>query len=213
DPITKFSNAYSNVSYIDLNSIYSNLDHTYFSNDPVGYNQHLNYKGAIKVSNYLVSVLKTMVKPNEDSDKTLEYYLYNKLERAKTENNNSIIVNLETLNNSNGINYTINQGDSPVLIEGWMTIEDLKADKNEMFIGLVKDDGFVFITSQNQITPLIRKDVTKYFDKEAGFYDNSGFRARINSDLLEKGFYYIYLMIKRNDEIVLKKSYKAIQIN
>ncbi len=213
DPITKFSNEYSNVSYIDLNSIYSDLDHTYFSNDPVGYNQHLNYKGAIKVSNYLVSVLKTMVKPNEDSDKTLEYYLYNKLERAKTENNNSIIVNLETLNNSNGINYTINQGDSPVLIEGWMTIEDLKADKNEMFIGLVKDDGFVFITSQNQITPLIRKDVTKYFDKEAGFYDNSGFRARINSDLLEKGFYYIYLMIKRNDEIVLKKSYKAIQIN
>ena len=213
DPLKKFADNNTSVTYLDLNKVYPNWDHTYFSNDPVGYNQHLNYKGAIVVSNHLVEFIE---KTNELESKiqySPEYYLYNDIRKDSTFNGSRFIGNLEAINGTKELKFIINQGESAVIIDGWMAIENIKSENYEMYVGLVKDNSFIYISSASEFKPKVRRDVSKYFNKEDGFYDNSGFHVRINSNLLEKGSYNLYMILKKNKEILLKNSYKVVEIN
>jgi hypothetical protein len=212
DPLKRFANKNSNITYLDLNSVFYDWDRTYFSNDPVSYNQHLNYKGAIVVSNYLVDIIG---KTNQIETKNIpspEYYLYNAIKKDSTINNNRLLGNLETINGTKELKYSIIQGNSAVVFDGWMAIENLKSENYNLFIGLVKDNNFIYVTSDSEIKQKVRKDVTKYFDKEKGLYDYSGFHININSDLLQKGTYNLYLMLKNDNEILLKKTRKVVEI-
>lgn len=215
DPLTKFAQENSNVKYLDLNSIFQTWDNTFFSNDPVGYNQHLNYKGAIKVSNYLASTLKSEFKSTTDKipEKSIEYYLYNKIKKESVLSGEKFIGNLETLSGSKESLVTLTQGQSSLVLEGWMAIENKVSENQEMYLGLVSDDNFIYISSSYQLKPKLRKDVTTYFKKENGLYDQSGFIVNINTNLLEKGMYSIFMILKTENDIVLKKTFKAIEIN
>lgn len=213
DPLKKFAIKNSGVTYLDLNNVYYDWDYTYFSNEPVGYNQHLNYKGAITISNYLVDVIGDANKFETKTNLSPEYYLYNKIKKDSTLNKNRFIGNLETINSSKALKYIITQGQSPVVIDGWMAIDNIKSENQEMFIGLVKDNNFIYVTSFSEFKAKARRDVTKYFKKEAGLYDNSGFHININSNLLEKGSYKLYMILKKDEEILLKSTYKVIEIN
>lgn len=213
DPLTKFSNENSGVTYLDLNRNYYNWDYTYFSNEPVGYNQHLNYKGAITVSNYLVDFIGRTSKFETKPNPTPEYYLYNKISKDSTISKKRLIGNLETINSTKEVKYSITQGHSPVVITGWMAIENVKSENHEMFIGLLKDEDFVYISSSSELKTKVRRDVTKYFNKEDGLYDNSGFQVNINSNLLEKGLFNLYIIFKKDNEITLKNTYKTVEIN
>lgn len=212
-PLKKFSDNNSNVTYIDLNNVYPNLDRTYFSNDPVGFNQHLNYKGAIVVSNYLVDVIEKTSAFESKTQNSPEYYLYNNIKKDSTINNSRIIGNLERINGTKELKYVIPQGKSPVVASGWMAIKDVKSKPYEMFIGLVKNKNFIYISSFSEYKSKDRKDVTKYFKKEDGFYDISGFQIKINSNLLEKGTYNLCMILKNEEEILVKKTNKFVEIN
>lgn len=213
-PLKQFADKYPEITYLDLNKTYKNWNRTYFSNDPVGYNQHTNYKGAIVISNYLVKVIEEEFnnKFKNINNDLPESYLYKGIKKEETLNNNRFIGNLETINDSKQLKYIIDQGRLPIVFKGWMAIEDIKSANNEMFIGLVKNDNFVYISQSSQLKHKNRRDVTEYFKKEKGFYDKSGFITKIDTNLLEKGVYNIYMIIKTKNEIVLKKTYKVVEI-
>lgn len=215
DPLLKFAQENPNVKYVDLNSNFQTWDNTYFSNDPVGYNQHLNYKGAIKVSNYLSSILKSDVNPypNRIPKKSIEYYLYNNIKKETTLSGKSLLGNLENLSGSKELLVTLGQGKSSLVLEGWMAIDGVKSENQEMYLGFVKDDSFIYISSSYQFKPKLRKDVTKYFKKQNELYDHSGFIVNINTNLLEKGVYGIYMIMKVEDDVIVKKSFKSVEIN
>ena len=94
-----------------------------------------------------------------------------------------------------------------------MAIKDVKSKPYEMFIGLVKNKNFIYISSFSEYKSKDRKDVTKYFKKEDGFYDISGFQIKINSNLLEKGTYNLCMILKNEEEILVKKTNKFVEIN
>lgn len=205
------------VDYIDLNKVYPNWDRTYFSNDPVGYNQHLNYKGAIIASNYLSNYLvdkfndRKKIKANV---KTPEYLLYQNLIKDKMDNGKRILGNLERINGTKQTKVIVEKDKfKGFSFEGWAAIEDMKALGNEIFIGLVQNKDFVYISSSAQQKNKLRKDVSKFFKKE-DLYDNSGFQIGINGLLLEKGEYIIYLIIKNTDgKVGVKRTGKRVVIS
>lgn len=215
EPLKTFASKNPDVSYLDLNSVYADWDHTYFSNDPVGYNQHLNYKGAIKVSNYLCNMLDIKNKSLIDIPTTnlIEDFLYNRKITDSTLSGNRFIGNLETINGTKDVKYIIEQGHSPVVFDGWMAIENMKSENYEMFIGLIKDNNFIYVNSSNQLKNNVRKDVTKYFNKREGLYDDSGFHVNIDSNLLEFGSYRLFMILRNNkDEVLVKDTFKVVEI-
>ncbi|MGJ8548445.1 hypothetical protein [Winogradskyella wichelsiae] len=209
-PFKKYVTKNPGIEYIDLNVKFPDWDNTYFTNEPVGYNQHVNYKGAIKVSNNLSNVIKT--KFNYKKDRSLDYYLYNEIQKDSIKKGNRIIGNLERLNGEKRGLLVIDKPDTVIKLEGWMAIENYSSDENEMFIGLKRDNDFIYISDSKQLKRKERKDVSKYFDK-TNIYDNSGFQIFINSKILEKGTYAAYLMIRNNKgEVAVKSVKKTIKI-
>ncbi|MEZ4857330.1 MAG: hypothetical protein R2781_00795 [Flavobacteriaceae bacterium] len=214
-PLFQFSSAFDGITYIDLNTVYPDWDNTYFVNDAVGYNQHLNYKGAIEVSNHLASIIsqknkfpKKTIVPN-----TVEFYLYNKIKKETLPNGNKMMGNLETINSSKEINYISSNTTKWLKIKGWMAIENIKSKNYEMAVAFVKDSNYIFISQPNQLKNTLRRDVTSYHKKEPGFYDASGFEATLNSKLLEQGLYKIYMVLKdEKGQILIKDSFKTVTI-
>jgi hypothetical protein len=81
-----------------------------------------------------------------------------------------------------------------------------------MFVGLKKDKDFIYISDSRQLQRKERKDVSKYFDK-TNIYDHSGFRISINSDILEKGTYKAFIIIRnREGEVLVRSAQKTIKI-
>lgn len=209
-PLKKFVAENPDVEYLDLNVEFSNWDRTYFTNENVSYNQHLNYKGAINVSNYLVNSIKT--KLNYTSNKSLEYYLYNSIQKDTLYNGKRILGNLERLNSKKVPLLIVEKPNTQIILEGWMAIEDNSSEENEMFVGLKKNKDFIFISDSRQLARKVRKDVSRYFEK-TNIYDNSGFRISINSDLLEKGTYDVFILIRNKEgEVVVRPAKKTVKI-
>lgn len=209
-PLESFVKDNPDVEYLDLNKQFSNWDNTYFTNELVGYNQHLNYKGAIKVSNYVSDYIKPTFNSNHNN--SIEYYLYNDIQKDTLTEGIRILGNLERLNGKKRVSLEVDQPYTQIIFEGWMAIENNSSDTNEMFIGLKKDKDFVFISDSRQLAIKERKDVSKYFDK-TNIYDQSGFRISINSSLLEKGIYKAFMIIRnKNGEVLLKPAKKTIEI-
>ena len=215
-PIKDFVAKHRHLEYIDLNRIYHNWDRTYFSNDPVGYNQHLNYKGAIVVSNYLAKFMKASKQGiSNRSLKSPEDYLYRKKVKDSPNGVNKLIGNLEALNGRSDVKITIKQDDyNGFVLSGWMTLENEQSTfSNEMLVALVKDNDFIYFSNPSELKTKIRKDVSKYFKKESGFYDYSGFKINVLSNLLEKGTYSIYMVfINENNDVFYKPTFKSLQI-
>lgn len=207
----------NNINYIDFNRVYSGFDNTYFMDDVVRSNQHLNYKGDIAVSNYLSNYINKNYnfELNNANESLPEYFLYNNVNKESLENGDRFIGNLETINDTRELRFPIKQGDSSsVVIHGWMAIENRNSNLNEMFVALVKDNDFIYVNRADQLTINIREDVTKYFDKENNLYDTSGFHIIIDSRLLELGVYKLYMIIRNNKgELLLKNTSKVVELH
>lgn len=213
--IKKLTDKY-NINYLDFNEVYPDLEYHYFANDKVGNNQHLNYKGAIKISSYLSDFLnkKYDFKYKNLNSELLESYIYNKkIKDRLLIDGRKLIGNLEKLNGKGVNNLVISQIKKHITLYGWMAIEDSETQDNEMFIALLKDDNsFNYITKQEQFKPVERKDVSLYFKKE-NLYNKSGFKFTIKSELLEKGNYKIYFAIRtKHGDVVFKDMYKKIKV-
>lgn len=214
-PLVQFSMDTPGVTYIDLNTVYPDWDNTYFVNDAVGYNQHLNYKGAILSSNRLADEISKKIKfpKKENSFPSLEHCFYNKIINDTTSLGNKMMGNLETINDSKEINSIVSNTTKWLKIKGWMAIEDIESKNYEMNVAFVKDSNFIYINLPDQLKNTLRKDVSSYFKKEPGFYDASGFEAEINTHLLEAGSYKLYLVLKNEKrEILIKDSFKTITV-
>jgi hypothetical protein len=183
-PFKNFAEKNLDIEYIDLNIKFANWDNTYFTNESVSHNQHLNYKGAIKVSNALSNFNKA--KFNSKYNRSLEYYLYRKIQKDTLNNGDRMLGNLERLNGEKRASLVIEKPHTQINLKGWMAAGNNSSDANEMFVGLKKDKDFIYISDSRQIQRKERKDVSKYFDK-TNIYDHSGFRFSINRDILEKG--------------------------
>lgn len=219
EPLQKIAkNNGSVVEYIDLNKIYPNWDRTYFSNDPVGYNQHLNYKGEIIVSNYIVEnvISKTFNKPVKiTKHDSFEKYFYNKTLKDSIISNGDLLGNLEKLNKEEfKANNILNQKDKGFTLQGWMAIKDKQSTfDNEKVLILIRDNSFIYFSSPSQILFKERKDVTNYYKKDNKLYNYSGFIVKINSEQLEKGKYTVYTAIKNETgEVAIKNTHKTIDV-
>ena len=206
------------VEYIDLNRIYPNWNRTYFSNDPVGYNQHLNYKGKIIASNYIIEnvISKTFNKPIKiNKHDSFEKYFYNKTLKDSVISNGNLLGNLEKLNKKGfKASEIVNQIDKVIILEGWMAIKDKQSTfEDEKLLILSRDSTFIYFSSPSQISFKERKDVTKYYEKDNKLYDYSGFNVKINSEQLEKGKYTVYMAIKnKTGEVAIKNTHKTIDV-
>lgn len=214
-PIQEFVKNKKGVKYLDLNKIYPNWDRTYFSNDPVGYNQHLNYKGAIVASNYITNYITLKKERSNVEFTTPESVFYNHIKKDTLENGKTLKGNLEAINGSKNVSVQIRQNNyNSAVLTGWMTPEGEQSTfDNEMLVVLEKNDNFIYFSSPSQINTRIRTDVTKYFKKEEKLYDYSGFKINILTNFLEKGEYKIHLgVIKRDGSMIYKPTYKSIEI-
>ena len=206
------------IEYIDLNKIYPNWDRTYFSNDPVGYNQHLNYKGNIIASNYIVENVNSEAfsKPKRiDKLDSFEKYFYNETVRDSVIENADLLGNLEKLNKESFKDSKIvNQKDKVFILEGWMAFKDQRSTFNdEKVLILNRDNTFIYFSSPSQISFKERKDVTKYYKKDKKLYDYSGYSVKINSEQLEKGIYTVYMALKNETgEVAIKNTHKTIDV-
>ena len=203
------------INYLDFNEVYPNLDYHYFANDKVGNNQHLNYKGAIKISTYLADFInkKYAFEYKNLNNELLESYIYNKKIKDTFLDGTKLIGNLEKLNGKGTNNLIIPQVKKHITLYGWMAVENKESKDDEMFVALLNEDNsFYYITKPEQFKPVERKDVSKYFKKEK-LYNKSGFKFTIKSELLEKGNYKIYFAIRNNiGDVVFKNMYKKIQV-
>lgn len=204
------------LEYIDLNTIYPNWDRTYFSNDPVGYNQHLNYKGNIVASNYITEnvICKTFNKPINKHD-SFEKYFYNKTLKERVISNDDLLGNLEKLNKERfKASEIVIQKDTVFSFEGWMTIKDKQSTfDDEKLLILSRDSTFIYFSSPSQISFKERKDVSKYYKKENKLYNYSGFIVKINIEQLEKGKYTVYMALKpETGEVAIKNTHKTIDV-
>lgn len=206
------------IEYIDLNSIYPNWDRTYFSNDPVGYNQHLNYKGEIVASNYIVEKLRreTFNKPLKiNKYDSFEKYFYNRTVRDSVIANADLLGNLEKINKESfKASKVVNQKDKVFILEGWMAFKDKQSTFNDQKVLILnRDSTFVYFSSPSQISFKERKDVTKYYKKNKKLYDYSGYSVKINSEQLEKGKYTVYMALRNETgEVVIKNTDKTIDV-
>lgn len=206
------------VEYVDLNSIYPNWDRTYFSNDPVGYNQHLNYKGEIVVSNYIAEnvIGNSFKKPNKiNKYDPFEKYFYNKTKTDSVLANGDLLGNLEKVNKEKfKTGKIIDQEDRFFVLEGWMAFKDHQSTfEDEKVLVFSKDSSFIYFSSPSQISFKERKDVTQYYKKENKLYDYSGFVANINAEQLEKGKYAVYMALKnKSGLVVIKNTHKTIDV-
>lgn len=206
------------VEYIDLNSVYPDWDRTYFSNDPVGYNQHLNYKGEIVASHYIVdSVIgKTFNNPLQvKKQDSFEKYFYNKDLKDSVISNGELLGNLETLNKEKFTDIKIvDQKDKVFVLEGWMAFKDKQSTfKEEKLLVLSRDSTFIYFSSPSQISFKERKDVTKYYKKKAKLYNFSGFNVAIKTGQLETGKYTVFMALKNESgEVAIKNTHKTIEV-
>lgn len=206
------------VEYIDLNRIYPNWDRTYFSNDPVGYNQHLNYKGNIVASNYITEnvICKTFKKPIKiNKHNAFEKFFYNKTLKDSVISNDDLLGNLEKLDKERfKASEIVNQKDMVFTLEGWMAIKDKQSTfDDEQLLILSRDSTFIYFSSPSQISFKERKDVTKYYEKDNKLYNYSGFIVKINSEQLEKGKYMVYMALKNETgEVAIKNTHKTIDV-
>lgn len=204
----------SKYNYIDLNGVYPDLDYHYFMNDAVRANQHLNYKGNILVSNYIADYINKEYDFNfENSNESLpEYFLYNNIKKNKLNNGATILGDINRFNDIKRNTISVAQEDGNITIEGWTVIKDQNSDDKEIFIGLKNENNFIYVSRPEQFESRERKDVSKFFKKE-DLYDNSGFYITLNTLLLEKGNYEVFMIIRDSEgEVLVKKSNKRIEI-
>ncbi len=204
----------NNIKHLDLNTVFADWDQNFFSNEHVGHNQHVNYKGAIKTSNYLAKYINSNFNFNFSRSLALfpEYYLYNDIKRDSLYNGDRILGNLEKINGKKKLKLQIKQGESAVVLHGWTAIENQDSKYNEIFIGLKGKDNNIYVSKPTQFKPVERKDVSKYFKKEK-IYNHTGFHININSLLLEKGNYRLFMIIRDTEgEVLIRDSKKSIEI-
>ncbi|WP_405294443.1 hypothetical protein [Algibacter sp. Ld11] len=193
---------YSNVRLLDLNQKTKGFSRTCFLSEKDILNNHLNYKGGVKASSLIANYINDEYNFNlEKINKSLlETYLYNENIADSLSGDLSLKFNLERINNKKGVKTTlINRGNTTLKFQGWAYLKDKVSKGNKIYIGLKKDDDFIFFVHTEA---KVRKDVTKYFKKENGLYDNSGFEISFTSDLLEQGEYDIYLLSKNKEGLV-----------
>ncbi len=204
----------NNIKHLDLNVVFKDWDNTYFSNENVGHNQHVNYKGAIELSNYLANYIQKNFNFKEKREHTIypEYYLYNNIIRDSLNNGNRILGNLDKLNGTKRLKFNVQQGKSSIVLYGWAAIENQESKNNEIFIGLKSDDGKFYVSKETQFKPIKRTDVSKYF-KKGNIYDHTGFHINVNSMLLHKGLYKIFMIVRSpKGEVLVKNSGKSVEI-
>ncbi|WP_452230586.1 hypothetical protein [Lacinutrix sp. MEBiC02404] len=197
---------HNNVKFLDLNTM-SDFSRTYFLDEKPSRNQHLNYKGGIKATNILANYVNKEYNFNLNKVNRLkpESFVYNKKAIDTLIEKGRILSNLERINGLKDKKFSLRQGKSSIVFEGWMVIENQESKFNELFIALEKNEDFILVRQMNNRK--IRKDVSKFFKKEA-IYDHSGFKLEIESELLEKGNYSISLIIRDENGKVLVKPVK-----
>lgn len=202
-----------NVKLLDLNNNKQIFSRTHFQNENGKENNHLNYKGGIIASSLIANYIKKTYNFNlkKLNSRILETYLYNEEFSGFLLKNSKIKFNLETINKTTDNVIKIAKEGKNIHLKGWALIENKRTNDNKVFLGLKKNEDFIFVVHTKSKT---RNDVTKYFKKETNFYDNCGFEINFNSDLLENGDYSIYILIRnKNLGISIINTKKKIKIN
>lgn len=186
-----------NVKFLDINKEFDGLNSTYIIDEKkVSYNQHLNYKGIVKTSNFLANyILKNYKLPKSHGKliRTPEHILYNKNKIMKLDNlRGGIEMKVEhrdSLLPNNTLRFDTNS--SRMIIDGWMAwggdskIQDIK-------LALKRDKNYIFLSG----------DELKVLKKSTNQNAESIWNYRLNLDKLSigKGKYRIYQAIQTTDE-------------
>lgn len=200
DELTEFFKPYKNVDFFDLNRSIGGLPRTYMSNERnISANQHVNYKGCIKTSNlvsdYLIKNYKLNV--NDEYLSSGEDLLYNfkKIEKDSfflggiNKVNNVLVSKMKSKNR-----ITIGPQEDKIKIEGWMHREGINNLRSEKAIALRKGNDFIYISGDE----MRERKAYALIDKFGEQYTKSGYTFEIPKEILERGQYKIYHLIKTN---------------
>lgn len=183
----------TNIEHLNMNEKVSFYD-TYFSNDKVGHNQHLNYKGQIKASLYLAKHLKSNYFTDYKSKKanSPEDIAYS---NKPIELDSTFVGRIFKINGKvmEGNEYVLKKDDEFLTIEGWMHKKGNYNNDSNKFIVLKKDESFIYLNTPFQIQTTNLEHLVKQFGDE---YEKCGYKFKMKSKLLEKGRYKIFHMIK-----------------
>jgi len=195
---------HKNVRYFDINGLYGGLDFSHIVKErTINTNQHLNYKGGIKVSNSLANFINInyvdIFTDVRETKKSFEYQLYNKNEIKNSYNFDGQVTKVDN-NLTNG----------SITIEGWMFKKGLNNWKIKKGVALKKNNDFIFITS-NQLKNIELQDLVK---NKGNSYKPSGYRIRLSKFTLDQGDYEIHHLIEsEKGDIFTQYSNKKISIN
>lgn len=204
--IKRIVNTYENIDFLDINEQVTGFDYTCVVNEKVSSNQHANYKGQIKTSSTLANYLMNNY-TLEESDvfgntflTTPENLVYN-VNKVKEEKDF-----FGSVNKINGQFYKDIEGDKVITIpesvkvinlEGWMYKEGISNLVGNKVVALKKNTNFIYLLSGEQIVERKDHSLVQKYGKN---FKDGGYKFTVLKNLLEKGTYTVFHMIKDKDK-------------
>ncbi|NND61896.1 MAG: hypothetical protein HKN48_01750 [Flavobacteriaceae bacterium] len=212
--IDSLISGFDNVRYLDMNKN-GNYSRTDFAHAKILQNQHLNYKGGIKASNFLANYIndtyRISVKQKRNVNRA-EGYLYGRNTIEKDTLFEGVVGSIDTLSyeevrNSKVVNIPKNR--RFLELNGWMYKEGVDLLKSKKRIAFKLNDDFVYITQR----PLGQRKTFRLVEERGASYENSGYTLKLDKRLFEKGKYKIYHIIETDKgEVHVQDMWKWIVI-
>ncbi len=202
---------YDNVKWLDINNKWNGANASLIMNEKVNNNQHLNYKGGMKVSSLMVDFLdKNYSFIKKESTKILET-------PEDLVFNSKILKSIDTtfhtaikkINGKNTKEIKLSKNLKNLSINGWMVKENENMNQSEKIIALKKDDDMIFLSNSKMFKNKKNKKLER-FGRQAG---NAEYDFRFPINILDTGKYSLYSILKTNDgKFFSKKEKKVIYI-
>lgn len=184
---------HNNVKLLDVNTLYD-FNYTYFINEKgKNYrNQHLNYKGSTKATNFIANFIESNFEIETDEDfkrNTIEDFAYQNINNKNAFEGNVTKVNRKIFRSKKETLTVISKESDSVKIEGWLYPKDNKHKNTQKFVVLKGSNDFIYVSLEREIktrnTPLLLK-------KKGDAYKGSGYVFKVPKQILEKGTYDIF---------------------
>lgn len=191
-----------NVFVYNINKEIGGFDFSHIMGEKVSKNQHLNYKGIIKTSNYVANFINKMNikedKKNSNSVSTIENIIYN---AKKIPMNPNYLGNVLKVNNrkftesENKQELVVYKNEPKILVEGWMFKKGINLNRSKKYLVLKKASEFVFVSGKELVDRRDNNVIERYGDN----FEKSGYHFELDKVFLDKGKYRLYHVIESHD--------------
>lgn len=206
---------HSNVKRLDLNAQFD-FNSTYFIDEKgKNYrNQHLNYKGSTKATNFIADFIASnfKVKANKGFRKsTIEDYAYQNVINNDGVFEGSVTkINNKVFRSKKEKPVVVSDKSDWIKIEGWLRPKQKILRKAQKFVILKGDDNYIYVSLEQEIEP---RKTPLLIKKKGTDYDGSGYSFKVQRQTLERGEYEIFHgILTRRDSCFLENTNKKLLI-